>query len=918
MVTTWSPRPRPEWVEALNATGEHVGSADAVVALEVDELLDRARTLTGLDDFGGDAFLEPFRLLVDSVGRDGDLHVVGRILTRTDILRVLVNRLQITDELARHPEILERPVDAPIFVTGTGRSGTSLLHDLLGRDPAHRAPRTWEMRYPIGRAPGPIGVDARRAAADRDVTLWNLVTPEYASMHTNGGDQPNECTFMVMHEFLGSYWMGAHDAPDYARWLYRADPAPAFRFHRRFLQLLTDPSSPRRWVLKDPWHLSTLPALFAEYPDARVVITHRDPLEVLPSLADLMSCLRWQRSGSVDREQVVQMTTVGTALQLDAMTKLRDDGVVPSDRIVDVRYRDLVADPVATIAATYRHLDIELNPRARDRVVAAVAAPRTEPAPHEYAFEDLGVDRAEVEERFAGYRVALRRVGDRTSGVAPVHRGPPPGERLPTGGGVDDRMGGGKQVAHPTERDDFAGRNRPRAGPDGAVDEETLGSPLHVDPVRRTRVARRDDEPHPAVVVDVDLAGVEAGLSVGERTGVEPVPGVDRPPPVVGVGNVGRDHERLVVGEIPPPGAVGDARRAPRWSRRRDEPVVREVASRPVDVTHPVLERPRRPLRGAIERGGDVVGCGRRRDEPAGVDPLDVEVGDRVVVPVELELADQQVPGGRIGRDPVAGTGIRGDPELERAVGRHLEVVEGSFAEHAELPEVHVAVDEREDRLAHSGDISPDPVRRTRVDRGAQVDVVGIRATPLRPRFLVPVEARMHRVGVFQLTLEREHGLACEVPVSLRPSGRILREPVVGEGLTQFGKAPAPRSPRCRHVARLHAAPEFVAFRFPYDQNVTNSAEGTGARPAVLVGQASRAAIHATKSSTSPDPTSVMKVSAHSSIWRSVKPSARSRPRASFPSMRAPSIALVESGTSSGTFASRGRSGVTESSMGPV
>jgi hypothetical protein len=209
---------------------------------------------------------------------------------------------------------------------------------------------------------------------------------------------------MVMHEFLGSYWMGAHNAPDYARWLYRADPAPAFRYHRRFLQLLSDRAAPRRWVLKDPWHLSTLPALFAEYPDARVVITHRDPLEVLPSLANLMSCLRWQRSGYVDRAEIVRMTTVGTALQLDAMTKLRDANSVPADRIVDVRYPDLVADPVATLAATYQRLDVELTPTARERIEAAVAAPRTEPAPHEYAFDDLGVDPEEVGARFASYR----------------------------------------------------------------------------------------------------------------------------------------------------------------------------------------------------------------------------------------------------------------------------------------------------------------------------------------------------------------------------------------------------------------------------------------------------------------------------------------------------------------------------------
>ncbi|MGZ8752548.1 MAG: sulfotransferase family protein [Acidimicrobiia bacterium] len=404
MVTAWSPWPRPEWVDALNATGTHVGSPAVVVDLEVDDLLDHARGLTGLDDFGGEEFLEPLRILLDSVERDGDLHVVGRILTRTDLLRVLINRLQIADEFHRRPELLDGPVDAPIFVTGTGRSGTSLLHDLLSRDASHRAPLTWEMRYPIGREPGPTDNDARRAAADRDVTLWNVVTPEYASMHTNGGDRPNECTFMVMHEFLGSYWMGAHNAPDYGRWLHRADPAPGYRYHRRFLQLLQEPTAPRRWVLKDPWHISALPALFAEYPDARVVVTHRDPIEVLPSLANLMSSLRWQRSEWVDRHQIVKMATVGTAFQLDGMTQLRDDGVVPADRIVDVRYPDLVADPVATLAATYDQLGLELTPATRERIVSAVSAPRPEAEPHDYAFEDLGVDRDEVRERFAPYR----------------------------------------------------------------------------------------------------------------------------------------------------------------------------------------------------------------------------------------------------------------------------------------------------------------------------------------------------------------------------------------------------------------------------------------------------------------------------------------------------------------------------------
>jgi hypothetical protein len=404
MVTPWSPWPRPEWVVGLNATGAQVGSPAAVVPLELDELLSHARELTGLDNFGGERFLEPLRILLESMERDGDLHLVGRILTRTDILRCLINRLQIADELGRHPEILDEPIDAPVFVTGTGRSGTSLLHELLARDPMHRAPLTWEMRYPIRPGPDPDATDTRIAAADRDVTLWNLVTPEYEAMHTNGGERPNECTFMVMHEFLGSYWMGAHNAPDYARWLSRADPAPAYRYHHRFLQLLQWSTPPRRWVLKDPWHLSALPSLFAEYPDARVVITHRDPLEVLPSLANLMSSLRWQRSEWVDRRQIVKMATAGTAYQLDAMTRMRDDGAVPADQIVDVRYPDLVGDPIGTIAATYEQLGLDLTAGARARMTTAITASRHRTGSHEYAFVDLGVDRDEVRRRFAAYQ----------------------------------------------------------------------------------------------------------------------------------------------------------------------------------------------------------------------------------------------------------------------------------------------------------------------------------------------------------------------------------------------------------------------------------------------------------------------------------------------------------------------------------
>jgi hypothetical protein len=327
---------------------------------------------------------------------------------RADLVQFLVNRLQITEALRVRPAIAESPISAPVFVTGTGRSGTSILHELLTQDPAHRAPLTWEMRYPCP-VPGPADAagDPRVAMADRDVTSWNLITPEYRTMHENAGHLPNECSQITQQMFFSNNWMGQYDLPEYTAWFTSTDPTPAYRFHRRFLQLLQSAGRPARWVLKDPWHLGAMKALFRVYPDARVVVTHRDPLAVLPSLVNLMACLRWQRSDAVDREQLVEHVTLGTALVLEATMRRRDSGALPDDRIVDVRYHDLVTDPDETMAAVYDALDLDLTPEVAGRMrdyLAAKRRAREQTGAHEYSFADLGLDPDETRARFSAYQ----------------------------------------------------------------------------------------------------------------------------------------------------------------------------------------------------------------------------------------------------------------------------------------------------------------------------------------------------------------------------------------------------------------------------------------------------------------------------------------------------------------------------------
>lgn len=403
----WTPRPRPDWVSALNALGDRGGDLAALVPLDEASLLAAACESTGLDDFGDDAWREPFRLLLADLDGDAALNLLGRMLMRADLVRTLVNRLRMVETRRRHPEIDGLDVRAPIVITGMGRSGTSILHELLACDPGLRAPMTWEMLHPCA-TPGldaDADRDARIAAADAEWRFWEAVTPEYAAMHENRGDAPNECLLITMHEFASDYWAGGNWTPRYGRWLQRADFTSVYRAHRRFLQLLQWQAPGDEWVLKAPSHLSALPALFAVYPDAQVVITHRDPLRVLGSIVDLLDTLAWQRSDVTHHDAFVARMAGGYPLLWQAVAHQRDTGMVPDDQIVDVRYADLMADPHRTVAAIYERLGRDLPDAAVERMRALLAArPQGHRGRHDYSFEALGLDRDATRAAFADYQ----------------------------------------------------------------------------------------------------------------------------------------------------------------------------------------------------------------------------------------------------------------------------------------------------------------------------------------------------------------------------------------------------------------------------------------------------------------------------------------------------------------------------------
>ncbi|MCU0267260.1 MAG: sulfotransferase [Acidimicrobiales bacterium] len=397
-------RPRPDWVRALNASAASAGGPSALVPLDEGSLRVAAADVGG-DVADPDFPAEAFGLLVDGLESTAELHTVGRLLARSELVTALRARRQVLSARAEAPAVADERIVEPLFVTGTGRSGTSILLELLACDPGNRALLTFETLAPVA----PVAPDRRVDEADAAVRFWDHVTPEYRTMHENGGEVPQECTSLFAHCFVGDAWTGQYRLPALQRWQLQHGLRAGYAWHHDVLQLLAHRSGAtqqdRTWVLKAPMHLVALATLFERYPDATVVITHRDPARVMGSLVSLMATLRWMRSDEVDVARLARTVIPGLAGLLDWVDTERAAGTLPAERIVDVHYAELMADPVATVASLYERCGRSLGSEAAARISAYVTAkPRARHGVHRYDLGATGFDAGALEELFAGYR----------------------------------------------------------------------------------------------------------------------------------------------------------------------------------------------------------------------------------------------------------------------------------------------------------------------------------------------------------------------------------------------------------------------------------------------------------------------------------------------------------------------------------
>ena len=373
----------------------------------VEELHAAAIRATGLEEFGDgeDRHREALAVLLDSGAEDAALTPAGSKYLRSTLKGALIARLLSQACFDAAPDQAEQPVRRPIVITGLPRTGTTALHRLLGADPANQGLELWLTEAPRVRPPRSTWESDAVYTGIRDLYSGFMAeNPDYGGVHYLSADDLEECWQLLRQSFTSVSYECLMRLDGYSAWLTGADWAPAYRRHKRNLQLIGARDTDRRWVLKNPSHLFALDALLEVYPDAVVVQTHRDPRKSMASMCSLAHRTAAEWSTAFTPEYVGASQLDLWARGVESFDRAR--AAHPEATFVDVTHRELLDDPVSCVERVYAaagaELDDEVSRAIREENERSLTGERA-PA-HRYTLADYGLTEGQVAERFAGYR----------------------------------------------------------------------------------------------------------------------------------------------------------------------------------------------------------------------------------------------------------------------------------------------------------------------------------------------------------------------------------------------------------------------------------------------------------------------------------------------------------------------------------
>jgi len=338
-----------------------------------------------------------------------ELPTVGRFSAHRQIRQALRQRIRRIAWREKHPERFTGPLHAPLIVLGLPRTGTTFLHRLLSAPSDARAMPMWEVSMPL---PPLVGADNRRKLGQRGAMVVRRLLPNIDAKHTTGADEPEECLHLQDEAFFSWSFFSNYPIPTYTQWFCDADASHAYDVWLDLLRFIQSGAPTQRLTLKSPSHLAHIGAILDRVPDARIVWTHRDPVDVVPSFASLIASTR----ALATTPQTSDPHALGREMSDFLATQLKQGLAwrerVSTGQLIDISFEDLTRDPLATVARIHHHFGLSWSPEVSRAVQSEIQTrPRNRHGAHRYGLADFGLSRGLVTELFDNYTPVAPQLG---------------------------------------------------------------------------------------------------------------------------------------------------------------------------------------------------------------------------------------------------------------------------------------------------------------------------------------------------------------------------------------------------------------------------------------------------------------------------------------------------------------------------
>lgn len=370
--------------------------------LTPDAMLAASIARTGLSDFGDPGFREGLDLLLSDI-RALELDPACVAVTAWRIGQSLDTRALAIKGLQERPDVLDTPIKAPIIIAGLVRSGTTALHLLMSLDPQFQGPEHWLTVYPMVRPPRHVWDDIPEYRTEKaSLDAYLRASPESADDHMMTAEGIEESLFILGSTFASNMWPSMWDVPNYDRWYRARDDSDSYRWLADVLRLI-GAGDDRRWLLKNPTDLFSLQEVLNAFPDAKIIQTHRDPVDTTPSVSNLIFSAR--RAFCADKAERADVGRREAEMWAQALERAEAVRAGSDNQFVDVEFRDFTRDQMATIRAIYEQFGLTLTEEVEAAMQAWLDAhphkPSTGP---KHKPEDFGLTSEGLEQRFVAYR----------------------------------------------------------------------------------------------------------------------------------------------------------------------------------------------------------------------------------------------------------------------------------------------------------------------------------------------------------------------------------------------------------------------------------------------------------------------------------------------------------------------------------